>query len=109
MNRFKDSNFIQQLLDLRLPSINSPSSDWLNVASVLNTCREEFRKISGLYLLSITTEDYKKIPLSKEGGSILENYDKACHLLLDCLNLAKVTDHKAILNQLFMPVEEKTT
>ena len=96
----------QKLSELSKPAKHVSKEDWSVLRNALSAIRTEFRDLSGLNYLELSEED-NKLPWSKEASEIFDTYYKANKLLVDCLNLAMVTNRDAILNQLFLPASEQ--
>ena len=79
----------------------------------LKEIHEEFHKVSNLHPLYILNnfdiEFINSLNWSKDFASNINNYLQANQLLVDCLELAFVSDKQSILDQLALPASEAST
>jgi predicted NACHT family NTPase len=89
------SELRQALLDLTIPTVDSVSGEWETFAQNLQAITIHYREIGHDWCLT-----------QKQHGRI-EQYLLANRLLLDCLQLAYVSDRARIENSLWLPPGER--
>ena len=65
-----------------------------------------FLAIANCNLLNEDKDFLKTLDWSRETRELFNTYYKANKLLVDCLNLAVVSNKNAIIDQLFLPASE---
>jgi hypothetical protein len=88
---------------------NRQQKEWQSFKDSLAAIHKEANELSGNSKLKLNQEDkdfLKTLAWSHDTSILLITYHKANKLLIDCLNLAIVSNKDAIIDQLFLPASD---